>query len=86
MPEICRFLGIVITMYFNDHAPPHFHVRYEDFRAIVGIDPLELREGRLPPRVLGLVIEWAELHQDELLENWTSLTASGTFKHIEPLV
>jgi hypothetical protein len=38
MPEICRFLGIVITMYFNDHNPPHFHVRYEDFRAIVGID------------------------------------------------
>ena len=86
VPEICRFLGIVSTMYFNDHAPPHFHVRYEDFRAIVGIDPLELREGRLPPRVLGLVIEWAELHQDELLENWTSLTASGTFKRIEPLV
>ena len=48
MPEICRFLGIVITMYFNDHNPPHFHVRYEDFRAIVGIDPLELREGSLP--------------------------------------
>ncbi len=56
MPEICRFLGIVITMYCADHAPPHFHVRYEDFRAIVGIDPLELREGRLPPRVLGLAI------------------------------
>jgi len=51
MPEISRFLGIVITMYFNDHNPPHFHVRYEDFRAIVGIDPLELREGHLPPRV-----------------------------------
>ena len=57
-----------------------------NFRAIVGIDPLELREGKLPPRVLGLVIERAELHQDELLENWTSLTASGTFKRIEPLV
>jgi hypothetical protein len=86
MPEICRFLGIVITMYFNDHAPPHFHVRYEDSRAIVRIDPLELREGKLPPRVLGLVIEWAELHQTELLENWTSLTTTGTFKRIEPLV
>jgi hypothetical protein len=86
MPEICRFLGIVITMYFNDHAPPHFHVRYESHRAIVGIDPLELREGKLPPRVLGLVIEWAELHQQELLDNWTSLTTTGTFTRIEPLV
>ena len=48
MPEISRFLGIVITMYFNDHNPPHFHVRYEEYRALVGIEPLELREGRLP--------------------------------------
>lgn len=53
MPEISRFLGIVITMYFNDHNPPHFHVRYESSRAIVGINPLELREGHLPARVLG---------------------------------
>lgn len=86
MPELCRFPGIVITMYFNDHAPPHSHVRYEDFRAIVGIDPLELREGKLPPRVLGLVIEWAELHQAELMANGTSLTTTGTFKRLEPLV
>lgn len=86
MPEISRFLGIVITMYFNDHNPPHFHVRYEDFRAILGIDPLELREGKLPPRVLGLVIEWAELHQTELLQNWISLASAGTFRRIQPLV
>ena len=86
MPEISRFLGIVITMYFNDHNPPHFHVRYEDFRAIVGIDRLELRAGVLPPRVLGLVMEWAELHQAELLENWMTLALEGKFKHIAPLV
>jgi hypothetical protein len=86
MPEISRFLGIVITMYFNDHAPPHFHVRYEEFRAIVGITATELLEGRLPPRVLGLVIEWAELHQDELLANWTTLADEGTFARIAPLV
>jgi Domain of unknown function (DUF4160) len=86
MPEICRFLGIVFTMYFNDHNPPHFHVRYEEFRAIVGIDPLELREGSLPPRVLSLVMEWAELHQAELRENWTLLAAEGKFRRIEPLV
>ena len=85
MPEISRFLGIVITMYFNDHAPPHFHVRYEEFRAIVGIRAPELLEGQLPPRVLGLVIEWAELHQGELLANWTTLASEGTFTRIEPL-
>ena len=86
MPEISRFLGIVITMYFNDHNPPHFHVRYEDFRAIVGIDPLELGEGQLPPRVFGLVMEWAEIHQAELMENWTTLAAEGKFRRIAPLV
>lgn len=86
MPEISRFLGIVITMYFNDHNPPHFHVRYEDFRAVIGIDPLELREGALPPRVLGLVMEWAEMHQAELAVNWTMLAEKGIFNKIAPLV
>lgn len=86
MPEICRFLGIVITMYFNDHAPPHFHVRCEDNRASVGIMPPELLDGKLPPRVLGLVVEWAELHEDELLANWTTLASEGTFTRIAPLV
>jgi len=86
MPEICRFLGVVITMYFNDHNPPHFHARYEDVRAIIAIDPLELREGSLPPRVLGFVMEWAELHQDELAANWTMLAGKGMFERIPPLV
>lgn len=86
VPEICRFLGIIITMYFNDHNPPHFHVRYEDHRAIIGIDPLEMRDGYLPPRVLGLAMEWAEMHQKELMENWTTLSKAGTFKRIAPLV
>ena len=57
MPEICRFLGIVITMYFNDHDPPHFHVRCGELRATFAIDALELLDGQLPPRVLGLVAE-----------------------------
>ncbi len=86
MPEISRFLGIVITMYFNDHNPPHFHVRYEEHRALIGIEPLELREGQLPPRVLGLVMEWGEIHQSELMENWTTLAKEGTFRRIAPLV
>ncbi|MBI5910343.1 MAG: DUF4160 domain-containing protein [Betaproteobacteria bacterium] len=86
MPEISRFLGIVITMYFNDHNPPHFHVRYEEYRALIGIEPLELREGQLPPRVLGLVMEWGEMHHSELMENWTTLAKEGIFRRIAPLV
>jgi hypothetical protein len=86
MPEICRFLGVVITMYFNDHNPPHFHARYEDFRAIIAIDSLELREGTPPPRVLGFVMEWAKLHQAELSASWTMLAEKGMFDRIPPLV
>ncbi|HEX5049805.1 MAG TPA: DUF4160 domain-containing protein [Gammaproteobacteria bacterium] len=86
MPEISRFLGIVISMYFNDHNPPHFHVRYEQHRAVIGIEPIELRDGYLPPRVFGLVTEWANIHQGELQWNWTALATGGTFTRIPPLV
>ena len=86
MPELSRFLGIVILMYFDDHNPPHFHVRYNDFRAIISIDDLLLIEGKLPPRVLGLVIEWAGLHKNELLENWEMVKETGKWFKIEPLV
>ncbi len=86
MPEISRFLGIVITMYFNDHNPPHFHVRYEGYRAIIEIETLEIVAGILPPRVLGLVVEWAMLHQVELARNWTMLAREGKFARIDPLV
>ena len=85
MPEICRFLGIVITMYFNDHNPPHFHARYQDYRALIATESLQLLEGTLPPRVLGLVIEWAKLHQAELSANWTMLAEKGMFERIAPL-
>lgn len=86
MPEISRFLGIVITMYFEDHDPPHFHVRYGNDRAIILIDSLEVARGGLPPRVPGLIIEWSELHRAELQENWRLLATRGTFEHIAPLV
>jgi uncharacterized protein DUF4160 len=59
MPEISRFFGIIIAMFYNDHPPPHFHVRYGSQRAVVGIEDLVLLDGGLSPRVLGLVIEWA---------------------------
>jgi hypothetical protein len=86
MPEVSRFLGIVILMYFDDHNPPHFHVRYNDFRAIISINDLSLQEGELPPRVLGLVMEWAGLHKSELLEDWNLVKETGKWFKIEPLV
>ena len=86
MPELSRFLGIIISMYFDDHNPPHFHVRYNDFRALISIKDLSLFQGGLPPRVLGLVMEWAELHKDELLEDWNMVQETGKWFKIEPLV
>jgi hypothetical protein len=78
MPEISRFFGIVIRMYFNDHGPAHFHAAYDGGEATVRISPVGLMAGRLPPRVLALVVEWATLHEQELLENW------GRLRHAEP--
>lgn len=63
MPEISRFYGIVIKMYFGDHPPPHFHAEYGEHEAVVGIETLTVIAGRLPPRAIGLVSEWASLRQ-----------------------
>lgn len=82
MPEICRFLGIVIGMYFDEHNPPHFHVRYNEYRAVIAIRNGNLLDGYLPARVRGLVEEWAELYTDELLLMWNS----KQFHKIKPLV
>jgi len=82
MPEVSRFLGIVISMYFDDHNPPHFHVRYNEYRAVVDVQTLNVLGGSLPARVRGLVEEWAELHQGELLSMWES----KDFHRIPPLV
>lgn len=73
-------------MYFNDHTPPHFHARYGEHRAAIGIDTLGMLEGSLPPRVLSLVVEWGLGHRDELMENWESLRSTGVFRKIRPLV
>jgi len=85
MPELSRFLGMVISIYFDDHNPPHFHVEYNDNEALISIDDLSVMKGNLPPRVMGLAIEWARLHQDELLENWNMVKDSGNFNKIAPL-
>ncbi len=85
VPEISRFFGIIIAMFYNDHSPAHFHARYGSERAIIAIESLTVLEGKLSPRVLGLVMEWAAIHQGELLEDWNLARALAPLKPIEPL-
>jgi len=86
MPELSRFLGIIIAMYYNDHNPPHFHVLYNEYDAEIEISNLTILEGKLPPRVFGLVMEWAELHKKELIDDWNLLQAGEKYNKIQPLV
>ncbi len=85
MPELCRFMGLVITMYHDDHPPPHFHVRYGAIKARIEIETLTLLEGRLTPRVRGLVVEWAAMHQAALRENWARARDNQPLVPIPPL-
>ncbi len=85
MPELSRFYGIVVAMFYSDHPPPHFHVRYGAHRASVAIDPPALLAGRLPPRALGLVIEWASRHRHELLVDWERARKRQPLLPVEPL-
>lgn len=86
MPEISRFLGIVIRMFTSEHNPPHFHAIYNEFEAQFAIDSLDIIEGKLPPRIHGIVIEWASIHQKEILQNWKNLRNKQPIKKIKPLV
>ena len=85
MPELSRFYGIVIRMYYRDHQPPHFHAIYAESEAILDISTLAVIEGRLPPRATGMVVEWATLHQKELLDRWNSARRHQRLEKIEPL-
>jgi hypothetical protein len=85
MPEISCFYGIVIRMYFGDHNPPHFHAEYGEDRATISIATLGLLDGRLPPRIMGMVAEWAALHQDELMTQWQRAINMEPLGRIEPL-
>jgi hypothetical protein len=86
MPEISRFFGIIIKMFFHDHVPPHFHVEYNSNRAIIAIETLEIIEGNLPVRQLKLVQAWAIIHEMELKANFNSLSSDNpTWVKIEPL-
>lgn len=85
MPEISRFFGISVRMYFDDHNPPHFHAIYAGNEIEIGIDPITVVRGRFPRRALGMVLEWAALHQQELLENWDLLDNDQAPHRIDPL-
>ena len=85
MPEISRFFGIVIKMFFDDHNPPHFHASYGEEEALIEIRTLTVFAGQLPPRVLGLVIEWATLHQQELMGDWQRGQNKQSLVKIAPL-
>jgi hypothetical protein len=85
MPELCRFYGLIIRMYFADHNPPHFHAFYGEHEAIIDIRTLAVIGGHLPARALGLVIEWASAHQGELLEAWNKASQGSQPGKITPL-
>lgn len=86
MPEISRFFGIIIAIYFKDHAPPHFHAKYAGETGVFSIDDLKLIEGSLPKRAVTLVLEWAFEHRDELMRDWELAVSEKPLHKIAPLV
>jgi hypothetical protein len=85
MPTISMFLGIVIKMNYQEHAPPHFHAEYSGAEAIFRIDTLEVMAGALPRRVMALVLEWAALHRGELAADWDRARRHEHLESIAPL-
>lgn len=85
MPRISEFYGIAIYLYYNDHAPPHFHAIYTGSEALIGIDPVRIIEGNLPRRASSLVIEWAGVHREELMANWLLAREHEPLQPIPPL-
>jgi hypothetical protein len=84
MPELCRFLGIVVAMYYRDHGPPHFHAIYGGFEVTIEIETGNV-QGDFPPRALSHVQEWRQLHKAELLADWELARRSEPLKRIDPL-
>jgi hypothetical protein len=85
MPEICRFYGIIVAIFYSEHNPPHFHALYGGHKASIGIRDLSIIDGSLPPRALGLVMEWAAMHQSELMSCWERAMSSQQPGKIAPL-
>ena len=85
MPTISVFYGIIIQMFWDEHAPPHFHARYAEFEALIDIRTLDVIEGALPRRALVLVLEWAQEHRAALMEDWELCAHMQSPKKIAPL-
>ncbi len=85
MPVISSFYGITIYFFFEEHNPPHFHAKYNEFEALISIQNFGLIKGYLPGKALGLVVEWAILHQNELLTDWDLAVQNKLPNKIEPL-
>jgi hypothetical protein len=85
MPQISQFYGIIITMYYNDHVPPHFHARYAEYKAEYAIADGSLLAGSLPRRAETLVLDWLAIHRDELQANWDAMRADQAPQRIDPL-
>ncbi len=85
MPELCRFYGIIIRMFWVDHPPPHFHAVYVEHEAIIDIMTSEVIEGSLPLGAGSLVNQWIDIHRSELLEKWELARQFKPLGKIEPL-
>ena len=85
VPRISAFYGIVITMYFRDHQPPHFHATYGEHTVRVAIENGDVLSGSLPPHALRLVREWTELRREDLERNWANAAAHRPLDTIAPL-
>jgi hypothetical protein len=85
MPELCRFYGIIIRMFWSDHPPPHFHATYGSHEALVEISTSEILAGHLPLGAHSLVSQWLGLHREELLDSWELARALKPLPKIEPL-
>ena len=85
MPEVSRFFGIVIAVYYKEHNPPHFHAKYGGMTGAFSIHDLRLMEGQLPQRVISLVLEWSFKHRDELLADWELAMNRRPLRRIPPL-
>ena len=84
MPEISRFLGIVIYMYYKDHNPPHFHAEYGEYTITIELET-GVVDGKFPRRALSAVLEWYELHKEELMKDWELAQEKKPLNKIEPL-
>ncbi len=85
MPELSRFYGIVVRMFYDDHPPPHLHAYYGEHSATIDIERAMIINGSLPPRAIRLVIEWTLLHQGELRDRWNKSQDYQKLEKIDPL-